>query len=503
MRYLLAIFTLALLVACGALEPTADLTTTTTQNTVNTVTQNTTTEQTLDELLQAAVPQPAHSISGLLQLRWNHDSGQRELVVVDGEGNLSPTHKPIVLGSDMEFGASAFFSPDGRLLAAFESGGQSCQSFAGGSSCHPEARMLHLIEVANWEETSIPLPGGGYAGPIAFNEDSSQMAFAYNKAEGNELLMVDTVAGTLLSQRPLDYPLSLLGFAGDGQSLVLVGAEQGERPGISPPGETQVQLLDLHTLQPTWEQALPDLLNGFWCAENCEAAHHEMLNTMWTPAVVLSPNRMALHIVHADSDQLTTVDLQRRTVRQMTIEVAQSWFDRLLARTASVAEAKGAIRGATRQAAVSSDGTRLYLIGQDYTSSWNEERGYWDMDSVSLGLQVIDSASGRILEQSESEASLISLTPDGTQLLLQEYGQDGLKTIILNATSLTEVGVVEDYEVLSTFQIDGRVTLVGVQYTTTGTGLEMAIIGPQLETMNVIQSWPSSRQTSWVTATTP
>lgn len=497
MRYLLAILTLALSVACGALEPTADLTTTTTQNTAA---ENTTTAQTLDELLQAAVPQP---ISGLLQLRWNHASGQRELVVVDGEGNLSPKHKPIVLGSDMEFGVSAFFSPDGRLLAAFESEGQSCQPFAGGSSCYPSAVMLHLIEVSNWGETLVSLPGGGYAGPVAFNENSSQMAFAYNKAEGNELVMVDTAAGMLLNQRPLDYPLSFLGFAGDGQSLVLVGAEQGERPGISPPGETQVQLLDLQTLEPTWEQLIPELLNGFWCAENCDADHNEQLNAMWSPAIVLSPDRTALHIVHADSDQLTTVDLQTHTVRQMTIEVAQSWFDRLLARTAGVAEAKGAVRGATRQAAVSADGRKLYLIGQDYTPSWNEERGYWDMDYKSLGIQVIDTTSGRILEQRESEASLISRSPDGALLLLQQYGQDGLKTIILDATSLAELGVVDDYEVLSTFQIDGRVTLVGIQYTTTGSGLEMAIIGPVLETMNVTQSWPSNRQTSWVTATTP
>jgi hypothetical protein len=363
--------------------------------------------------------------------------------------------------------------------------------------------MLHLIEVASWEERLISLPGGGYAGPVAFNEDRSQIAFAYNKAQGHELVMVDTVAGTIVNQRPLDYPLSLLGFAGDGQSLVLVGTEQGEQPGISPPGETQVQLLDLHTLEPTWEQPLPDLLNGFWCAENCEAAHHELINSMWTPAIVLSPDRTALHIVHADSDQLTTVDLQTRTVKQMTIEVAQSWFERLLALTAGVAEAKAAIRGATRQATVSADGTRLYLIGQDYTTSWNEERGYWDMDSTSLGLKVIDVVNGRILEHRESEASLIGRTPDDAHLLLQEYGQDGPKTIILDATTLGEVGTIDGYEVLSTFQIDGRVTLVGIQYTTTGSGLEMAVIGPELEAMNVTQSWSSNRQTSWIIATAP
>jgi hypothetical protein len=191
----------------------------------------------------------------------------------------------------------------------------------------------------------------------------------------------------------------------------------------------------------------------------------------------------------------------------MTIEVAQGWLDRLLALTAETVAAKGAISGATRQAAVSADGTKLYLIGQDYTPSWNEQDGHWSMDSVSLGLKVIDIASGRVLEQRASEASLISRTPDGAYLLLQEYGQDGLKTTILDTTTLAEVGVVEDYEVGFTFQINGQVALVGIQYTTDGSGLEMALVGTrvgeEMESISVIQSWPSTRQASWVLAATP
>lgn len=312
-------------------------------------------------------------------------------------------------------------------------------------------------------------------------------------------MLMDTAAGSILNQSTLDYPLSMLAFTGDRQSLVLVGAEPGARPGVSQPGETHVQLLDLDTLETTWDQPLADLLDGFWCMENCDGAHDERLNAMWTPAVVLSPDRLALYIVHANGDQLTTVDLQARTVKHMAIEVAQSWFDRLLALTAGVAEAKGAVSGATRQAVVAADGTRLYVVGQNYDATWNEEGDYWDSTPISLGLKVIDIASGRVLDQLESEAAQISRTSDDAYLLLYEYNQDGPMTTILDAGTLEEVGTLDAYDVAFTYQLNGQPALVGTQYTTQG--VEMAVL--DMQTFDVTHSWSAADQTLWVTVAVP
>jgi hypothetical protein len=493
MRYLFAFLVFTVLAACAGPQTTANQPPATVDNIV---TQNVTTDETVEELAQAAVAQP---FSGLPQLQWNNNANRRELLVVGEEGTLLTGYEPVVLGTDADFASLSTFSPDGRLLAAFESRGQSCHSYAGGTSCRPSADVLHLIDVASWQETVAALPGSGYVWPVVFNEGSSQIAFAYNTDRGSELMLVDTAAGSLINQAPLDFPLSTLAFAGDGRSLVAVGAEPGERPGISRPGITQVQLLDLATLETTWDQPLPDLLDGFWCMENCDGDYHELMNAMWTPAIVLSRDRSALYIVHADSDQLTTVDLQARTVKRVAIEVAQSWFDRLLTWTAGVAEAKGAVSGATRQAVVSADGSKLYLIGENYHASWNEEADYWDAGSSSLGFKVVDIASGRVLDKLEYQAAQITLTPDGAYLLLHEYQQGGPVTTILDAGTLEELGTLDAYEVASTYQLNGQSTLVGMQYTTQG--VEMAVMDNQ--TLEIIHFWSAADQTSWVPVATP
>src|SRR4030067_286304 len=85
---------------------------------------------------------------------------------------------------------------------------------------------------------------------------------------------------------------------------------------------------------------LPAILDGTWCREGCAELNAETRMVYWSPAVMYDPLRNRLHILHADEDRLTTVDLQGRSARSLEIRPARTWIERFLALTAGVAEAK-------------------------------------------------------------------------------------------------------------------------------------------------------------------
>ncbi len=96
-----------------------------------------------------------------------------------------------------------------------------------------------------------------------------------------------------------------------------------------------------------------------------------------------APDRDALYVVHADSEQLTTVDFESQTVKTVEIQPKLTWFERLLSMTAGIAHAKIG-DGITRQAAVSPDGQFLYVVGVN-NATFQDEQGNWQMEQTSAG----------------------------------------------------------------------------------------------------------------------
>jgi hypothetical protein len=178
----------------------------------------------------------------------------------------------------------------------------------------------------------------------------------------------------------------------------------------------------------------------------------------------------------------------------VNIEVAQGWFERLLALTAGVAEAKSSMTGATKQAVISPDGTRLYVVGQTFDAEWDEQEGYWFQTTTPLNLQVLDLASGRVVDSLEQEAAEIKLTPDGNYLLLTQWGDRGPITNIVDARTLETINSLEFFDVYVTYQRDHQPAVVASRYT--GANWNMAALDPQ--TFELGPSWPAGSVASWI-----
>jgi len=427
--------------------------------------------------------------SSVLLARRGEDERRYEIRLVDpATGQDAPGYPPIIVGRNNQFISPHTLSADGKILAAIESQGQSCEPSAGGTACRASADVLHLVDLQTWREATATLSSGrGWIELFTFNPDTTRLALAYNEPKSSIVMLFDAVTGQLLGERSLDFRPSLMGHSPDGTALVVYGQPLGADPGISQPDPPRVLLLDAVTLEVMWDQPLPSILSGEWCLENCEASHEEQSFAYWRPAVVLSPDGRKLYIVHADEEKLTTVDLQDRAVQSIEFREAQSWLESLLALTAGVAEAKGGLNGTTKEAALSPDGTRLYVLARTYTN------GPW---GVSLGLQVVDVESGRKIAQQDSEGIAIKMTPDGAYLLLLNHTPDNRWwTDVLDAESLQPVAQLEDRDVMVTRRMNGQPLFVAQTIPERATRL--AVLDPR--SFDIVHSWAFNGYASWIT----
>jgi len=226
--------------------------------------------------------------------------------------------------------------------------------------------------------------------------------------------------------------------------------------------------------------------------ENCDAPHGEQVFTYWRPAVVPSHDGRRLYIVHADEEMLTTVDFDARTVHSVEIRVARSWLEELLELTAGVAEAKGGENGAVKEAVLSPDGTRLYVIGQT-VSSTRDARGNWQTTRTSLGLQAVDVESGHIMASLDIEAQAIKATLDGAYLLLDDWDGRVWGTEVLDAKRLQRVAHLEGWAVVPARRTDGQpILLASNPYRES----QLAVLDPR--SFDVVHTWSVNGHAEWL-----
>jgi hypothetical protein len=224
---------------------------------------------------------------------------------------------------------------------------------------------------------------------------------------------------------------------------------------------------------------------------------------VWSPAVVLSPDRRKLYIVHADAERLTTADLTAHTVSALEIKPEQAWWERLLGLTPVVAEAKGAENGATKQAVVSPDGSQLYVLGRAMTST-RDSHGDIQTSPAALSLQVIDLESGRKLVDRNGEPNgsdaWINIRLDGMHVLLQGIDGGTWWMEALDAQSLKSVGVprLTGWEVVPARRIDGQSILLARQDDQTiQAETQLAVLDPKA--FSILHDWSVSGYAWWVT----
>lgn len=184
-----------------------------------------------------------------------------------------------------------------------------------------------------------------------------------------------------------------------------------------PTGETAltyVALLDGSDLSVVWEkeiEELPMVTGG--AGDHSNPAQ----GLYFEHAAAFSPDGSRLYFAAADQPLLVTVDFNSRSVLSKLVHRETGWLERLLALDASVVNAK-ALNGTTKSGAISPDGRFLYVVGIEVKTT-ETSNGEFTSEFKSLGLQVIETSSGRLVHEMATDASQVQVSPDGKVLLLQ------------------------------------------------------------------------------------
>jgi DNA-binding beta-propeller fold protein YncE len=321
-------------------------------------------------------------------------------------GTALPGYAPIPLGQS-SFHA---FSHDRRTLAVVTFPDQNASK---GS--------LVLVDLTTWTTKRFEIKLSGWVSTMLFSPDGKRLAIFHGDSR-YKLTMIEVQRGLITAQRNLDSFLSRLMFTKSGDGLMLYNST------VHPidqwkAGPPQVQLLDAIDLSTRWSVELNNVHDGIYPKDDrvTSANIYEPGQALYiSPGLAFAPDRDVLYIVHADSEQLTRVDFDSQKVETVEIQRRLGWFERLLSLTADVAHAKVG-DGITRQVVVSPDGRFLYVVGVN-SVTFNDQQGNWQMEQTPLGLEIIETRDGRLVEQRETEATEVSISPDGRFLYLRNWG---------------------------------------------------------------------------------
>jgi hypothetical protein len=358
----------------------------------------------------------------LLLTMWDRSVVGQALIPYDPElGAPLCSFKPLALGKNYY----TSLSPDGSLLA---------YSMTKYEDLHEG--WLHLIDLKAWTDIPTAIELDSWIGGMAFSPDNSRLAIAVGLPDGSSdwpmhhsLILVDVSKQVILSETDLEMGVRLLRFTPDGRSLMIYGVQNQDSSGLD--GEAHAVLLDAANLEVQWDQLLDGVLDGqtrLYTSDNTD------MDIWWGPAALISPERQALYIVHADADRLTSVDFAQRKAGTVEIHTQGSWFERFLARFAGVAHAK-VPNGTNKQAVLSPDGTRLYVVGMT-TKMQVEGDNEPQIEETFSGLQVIDTASGTEIAHIDTEASSLSISLDGKKVFLRGWKDNLDWTDVLDTATL-------------------------------------------------------------------
>jgi hypothetical protein len=299
---------------------------------------------------------------------------------------------------------------------------------------------LKFIELATWEVITTTLTfDEAFNAPLFSPDDTRLVVITQEPAHWsrNVVHLMDVASGELLAEQTLDFYPTDFQFTPDGASLMLFGT--GGEGAMQEIPTTEVALLDAANLERIWQTRVEGLLNGTYMKEGSNDPHDGI---SWQPGAVFARDQPMLYVVHADQDQLTTIDFGAQSISTRAMTKPLSWIERWLMLTARTAYAKVA-NGVMKQADLSADGTQIYAVGTRYSAEEGE------FTQTSTGLQVIDLATGRELAHIDTKAQSISVEPESGRLFLHSWIQEEGKYFTTEWTEVLDAG---SYESLTLFQ---------------------------------------------------
>ena len=419
----------------------------------------------------------------LLVVEWKGRSEGNLLFPLDpATGEALPVYEPIPFGQGYSFA----FSPDRSTLAAV-------------TYLNDQATKgnLLLIDLDAWKTHSLELEPNGWVSAMVFSPDGKRLAIA-DGLSTYRLTIFDLEKGVIAAQKEEDFLITRLKFTSDNESLMLYGTvienryTENEMSG----GPPQVRLLDAADLSPRWSVDLKGVRDGiFPTNENVKPDMSQPGTAMYlSPAVVFAPIQNTMYIAHADSDQLSVVDFDAQNVETLKIQTELSWFERLLSLTASLAHAKVA-DGTSKQAAISSDGQLLYVVGLR-SESVQSTNGNWEVNHTPLGLEVIRTSDGSRVERFETNSSDLSLSTDGRLLYLRNWKDETPWTEVFDLSTGQVLTHKEWMYGTPALRMNGESLLVST-YSTGEFSHHMSILQP--DGSQLLSEWTSSGYVSFIT----
>jgi 6-phosphogluconolactonase (cycloisomerase 2 family) len=298
--------------------------------------------------------------------------------------------------------------------------------------------------------------------------------------------MVDVEKGVITPQVPMDSFVTRLKFTESGEALMVYTPSIDTVNGLSaaPP---RILLLDTSDLSPHWSVELEDVHDGIFPKDE-----NVTLATLYepgqalhiSPGLTFAPNQDILYVVHADSEQLTTVNFTTQKINTVEIQTKLTWFERLLSLTAGVASAK-IVDGTNKQAAISSDGQFLYVVGMDRVS-FQDKQGNLQLEQTPLGLEIIQTSDGSRVQRFDTDATDLSISPDGRFLYLRNWSESTPWTEVFDTSSQQVVAHKAEVFAMPAFLMNGEFLLVS-NYSTSEKSHHMSVLEP--DRLNLLAEW--------------
>lgn len=437
---------------------------------------------------------PGTLVDSVLVAKWKGSPGSHLLVPIDpASGQTLPDHEPISLGQAF----SHTFSPDRRTLAVV--------GFV--SSAHPRGGSLNLIDLSNWENYVQELQLDSYVNAMAFSPDGKQLAISYGSAE-SKMLVLDVSKPFVKSkstarQSSLDFLIYNLKFTADGSGLMVYGTEIENRftANEMSPDPPIVVMLDGADLSVRWKAALTSVRHGV--VPKDEKSHasvdlHQPGQAIYlNPGLAFAPDHDILYVIHPDEDKLTRVDFEAETAETLEIHAQLSWIERLLSLTAGVAHAKIA-EGTNKQAVISPDGQFLYIVGQQ-NNLIQDEDGNWQVIENPLGLQIVHAEDGSRMAYYDTEASELSISPDGRYLYLRGWGdtQTGGWTQVFDTSANQFLDRIDGVWLVPIRRVDGTPVLASSVWLDKENQHLNAVVDPG--SLSILAEWNTPDYLAWMT----
>jgi len=360
---------------------------------------------------------PATFGDGMLLYEWREAPDSSLLHLIDPRTGLDiPGYAPIPLGRSYAYAPS----PDQSTLAVV----------VYPSNNSPIGGRLNLIDLKSWQLITTTVMIEQWNTQMTISPDNQKLAITTQVQGGNgiegKLVLVDIAQQAALGETKLDFMPTHIRFTSDSGALMVYGSASWD-VSFQPVLPAQIVLYGLPGLEVAWSSALPDILDGFRPKDGVQGTSDSDMpgpgEGLWMqPVVVFAPAKDSLYIVHADEDRLTTVDFTHRQVQGADIHPPMSLLDRLMALTAGVAYAKVA-DGNFKNATISPDGQRLYILAKNIVSTQNSKSGMWETSQIPLGMKVVRTSDGAELGQYDIQASDAVISADGNTLYLRSWGE--------------------------------------------------------------------------------